>query len=446
MDFLTDFLSRLEKKYPGEKEYHQSVREVFSSILPAIKEDPSTVKEYKILDRLAESEKTLIFKVEWKDTKGKVHVNKGYRVQHSSLLGPYKGGLRFSKDLTLSEVKFLAFEQTFKNSLTALPLGGAKGGADLDPKGLSADDKEAFCKAYARALSPHIGHDLDVAAGDIGVGEREIGFFVGELKKLKERYNPGDLTGKPIHLEGCALRDEATGFGAVYFLKNLLEDLKINIEDLSFCLSGFGSVARGAAIKITELGGKVLTLSGRDGFMLFKNGLPVEGAKKMKAARNEGLSKKHFAEEFGGRFFEGISPFGCVAADVYMPCATQNEIGETEAEGGVKLGLRFLVEGANMPTTPAGLRVFKKSGVCVLPSKAANAGGVATSYLEMMQNKQGESFPPAFVDEKIKYVMQKIYQNANEAAERFNLKGDIFAGANLYAFERLKKAILSLGT
>ena len=442
--YLIDVLERVKKSNPGEPEFIQTVTEVFESIEPVIDQRPDLVAA-GVVDRMVEPERTIIFRVPWVDDSGKVQVNRGYRVQFNSAIGPYKGGLRFHPSVNLSIMKFLGFEQTFKNSLTSLPMGGGKGGSDFDPQGKSDAEVMRFCQSFMTELERHIGADTDVPAGDIGVGAREIGYLFGQYKRLRNEFT-GVLTGKGRPYGGSLIRPEATGFGAVYYTVEMLKTLGEDIKGKTFAISGFGNVAWGAVQKITELGGKVLTISGPDGYIYDKDGVatPEKIAFMLEMRASCRNRVEDYADKFGVPFFKGEKPWG-IKADIMMPCATQNEVGMKEAEAMVANGLKYYVEVANMPTTNEAVAYLKANGVVVAPSKAVNAGGVSVSGLEMSQNSMRYSWSAEEVDEKLKVIMKNIFDASVKAAKTFGMEGNLVAGANIAGFIKVADAMLAQG-
>ena len=388
--YLQEVLETVKKRNAGEPEFIQTVTEVLETIEPVIEQRPDLV-EAGVVERMVEPERQIVFRVPWVDDNGKVQVNRGFRVQFNSAIGPYKGGLRFAPNVYAGIIKFLGFEQTFKNSLTSLPMGGGKGGSDFNPQGKSDGEVMRFCQSFMTELYRHIGPDLDVPAGDIGVGAREVGYLFGQYKRLKNEFT-GVLTGKGITYGGSLIRPEATGFGAVYYTVELLKHFKDDIKGKTFAISGFGNVAWGTVKKITELGGKVVTISGPDGYIYDENGVNTEEKinymLEMRASCRNRV--QDYADKFGVPFFAGEKPWG-VKADIIMPCATQNEVDVAEAEKIVANGIKYYIEVSNMPTTNEAVAYLKANGVIVAPSKAVNAGGVAVSGLEMSQNSMGYS-------------------------------------------------------
>ena len=444
MSYVDRVLDDLKVRYKDQPEFLQTAEEVLDSLRPIIDANPK-YEAASLLERLVEPERVIIFRVPWVDDNGKIQVNRGYRVQFNSAIGPYKGGLRFHPSVNLSIIKFLGFEQTFKNSLTSLPMGGGKGGSDFDPRGKSDKEIMAFCQSFMTELFRHVGPDTDVPAGDLGVGAREIGYMFGQYKRLVNRYE-GVLTGKGLPYGGSLIRPEATGFGAVYYTDEMLKSFGDTIKGKTFAISGFGNVAWGTAMKVAELGGKVVTISGPDGYVYDEEGVTTEEKFNfMLEMRASGRDKvKDYADKFGVPYFEGQKPWG-TKADIIMPCATQNEVGMAEAEQIVANGVKYYVEVSNMPTTNEAVAYLKKNGVIVAPSKAVNAGGVAVSGLEMSQNSMRYSWTAEEVDAKLKQIMYNIYWNSYKAAEKYGMKGDLVAGANLAGFEKVAEAMLAQG-
>ena len=444
MSYVTRILDDLKIRYKDQPEFLQTAEEVLESLRPVINQNPK-YEAASLLERLVEPERVIIFRVPWIDDQGKIQVNRGYRVQFNSAIGPYKGGLRFHPSVNLSIIKFLGFEQTFKNSLTSLPMGGGKGGSDFDPRGKSDNEIMRFCQSFINELYRHIGADTDVPAGDLGVGAREIGYMFGQYKRLVNRYE-GVLTGKGLAYGGSLIRPEATGFGAVYYTDEMLKSFGDDIKGKTFAISGFGNVAWGTAKKVAELGGKVVTISGPDGYVYDEDGVVTEEKLNfMLEMRQSGRDKvKDYADKFGVPYFEGQKPWG-VKADILMPCATQNEVGIAEAEQIVANGVKYYVEVSNMPSTNEAMAYLKKNGVIVAPSKAVNAGGVAVSGLEMSQNSMRYSWTAEEVDAKLKQIMYNIYWNSYKAAEKYGMKGDLVAGANIAGFEKVADAMMAQG-
>ena len=442
--YLLDVLESVKKRNPGEPEFIQTVTEVFESIEPVIERRPDLVSA-GVVERMVEPERQIMFRVPWMDDNGKLQVNRGFRIQFNSAIGPYKGGLRFHPTVNASIMKFLGFEQTFKNSLTSLPMGGGKGGADFDPQGKSDAEVMRFCQSFMIELERHIGADTDVPAGDIGVGAREIGYLFGQYKRLRNEFT-GVLTGKGIPYGGSLIRPEATGFGAVYYTVEMLKSLGEDIKGKTFAISGFGNVAWGTAKKVAELGGKVVTISGPDGYIYDKDGVITEEKinfmTEMRASCRNRV--EDYADKFGVPFFKGEKPWG-VKADILMPCATQNEVGMKEAEAIVANGVKYYVEVANMPTTNEAMAYLKANGVVVAPSKAVNAGGVAVSGLEMSQNSMRYSWSAEEVDAKLKTIMKNIFEASAKAAKEYGVEGDLVAGANIAGFIKVAEAMKAQG-
>ena len=442
--YLVKVMEKVIARNPGETEFHQTVSEVLESLEPVLEKSPEFI-EKGIIDLIVEPERVIKFRVPWVDDQGNVQVNRGYRVQFNSAIGPYKGGLRFHPSVNESIMKFLGFEQTFKNSLTSLPMGGGKGGSDFNPQGKSDAEVMRFCQSFMTELAKHIGADTDVPAGDIGVGAREIGYLFGQYKRLRNEFT-GVLTGKGLPYGGSILRPEATGFGAVYYTVDMLNYFGDDIKGKTFAVSGFGNVAWGAVKKITELGGKVLTISGPDGYVYDPDGVSteekIEYMLEMRASCRNRV--QDYADKFGVAFFAGQKPWG-IKADIMMPCATQNEVGMPEAEAMVKNGLKYYVEVANMPTTNEAIAYLKKNGVVVAPSKAVNAGGVSVSGLEMSQNSMRYSWTAEEVDEKLHMIMHNIFKASLDAAHEYGLGDDLVAGANIAGFLKVARAMLAYG-
>jgi glutamate dehydrogenase (NADP+) len=441
---VEQIMINLERKHPGEVEYLQAVREVLESIEDIVNENPQ-FEAAGIIDRIVEPDRILTFKVPWVGDNGKVNVNIGYRVQFNNAIGPYKGGLRFHPSVNLSILKFLGFEQIFKNSLTTLPMGGGKGGSDFDPKGKSDNEIMRFCQSFMTELQAIIGPETDVPAGDIGVGGREIGFLYGMYKKLRKEHT-GVLTGKGLNWGGSLIRPEATGFGNVYFAKEMLATKGETFEGKRVAISGFGNVAWGAAIKVTQLGGKVVTISGPDGYILDEEGISgdkIEYMLELRASNNDVV--KPYASEFPeAKFFEGKKPWE-VKVDVALPCATQNELNEDDAKMLVANGCYVVGEGANMPCTPEAIEVLLANKVLYSPGKASNAGGVAVSGLEMSQNSMKYAWSEQEVDDKLHTIMKDIH----EACVKYGTEEDGYVnymkGANIAGFIKVANAMLDQG-
>lgn len=441
---LEKIMNDLEKKHPGENEYLQAVREVLESIEEVYNENPH-FESANIIDRIVEPDRILTFKVCWVDDSGKVQVNLGYRVQFNNAIGPYKGGLRFHPSVNLSILKFLGFEQIFKNSLTTLPMGGAKGGSDFDPKGKSNAEIMRFCQAFMLELWKLIGPETDVPAGDIGVGGREIGFMYGMYRKLA-RENTGVLTGKGLNWGGSLIRPEATGFGAVYFAKEMLATRGETFKGKTVAISGFGNVAWGAAIKATELGGKVVTISGPDGYIYDPDGISGEKIEYLLELRasNQDIVKPYSYEFPNAQFHQGKRPWE-VKCDIALPCATQNELGKEDAQTLVKNGVICVAEGANMPSTPEAIEIFLENKILFAPGKAVNAGGVATSGLEMSQNSMKLSWSREEVDSRLHEIMCNIHAACVKHGKDREGYVNYVKGANVAGFLKVANAMLDQG-
>lgn len=445
MSYVSEQLEKVIQKNPDQAEFQQTVTEVLTSLEKVIEQNPQYQKE-GIIERITEPERQIMFRVPWVDDNGNIQVNRGFRVQFNSAIGPYKGGLRFHPSVNLSIIKFLGFEQIFKNALTGLPIGGGKGGSDFDPRGRSDREIMAFCQSFMTELCRHIGPDVDVPAGDIGVGAREIGYLFGQYKKIKGNFENGVLTGKGLSYGGSILRPEATGFGAVYFCNEVLKDNNDTIEGKTFALSGFGNVAWGAAKKIAELGGKAVTISGPDGYIYDADGITGEKVDYMLEMRASGRDKvQDYADKFGVPFYPGEKPWN-VKVDVVMPCATQNEIGLKEAEQIVANGIPYYIEVSNMPTTNEAMEYLQKHKLIIAPSKAVNAGGVAVSSLEMSQNSMRLAWSAEEVDEKLKGIMVNIFKQCSQAAEKYcDDRRNYVAGANIAGFLKVADAMIAQG-
>ena len=445
MEYIERVLTNLKAKNTDQPEFIQAVEEVLESLEPVIKAHPE-YEDMAILERLTEPERTLMFKVPWMDDQGKVQVNRGYRIQFSSAIGPYKGGLRFHPSVNLGIIKFLGFEQIFKNSLTTLPIGGGKGGSDFDPQGKSDAEVMRFCQSFMTELYRHIGPSVDVPAGDIGVGGREIGYLFGQYKRIKDAYENGVLTGKGMTYGGSLIRPEATGFGAVYYGKEVLAHFNDTYEGKTIDVSGYGNVAWGVCIKAKEYGAKVVSISGRDGYVYDPDGINTDEKIDflLKIRSSNDVKLKDYAEKFGCEFHPGEKPWG-LKVDMAFPCATQNEIGEEEAKQLIANGCKYIIEGANMPSTPEAIAYFTANGGTLGPAKAANAGGVAVSALEMSQNSMRYNWTSEEVDEKLHNIMKSIFNNSVAAAEKYGLGFDLIKGANIAGFEKVVEAMISQG-
>ncbi len=443
-EYLNKVYADTVKRNGNEPEFLQAVRDVLESLEPVVAQD-SKFEKHGVVERMVEPERMITFRVSWVDDKGQVQVNRGFRVQFNSAIGPYKGGLRFHPTVNASIMKFLGFEQTFKNSLTGLPMGGGKGGSDFDPRGRSDGEIMRFCQSFMTELAKHIGADTDVPAGDIGVGAREVGYLYGQYKRIRNEFT-GVLTGKGRSFGGSLIRPEATGFGAVYYVKEMLKTFGEEIKGKTFAISGFGNVAWGTAMKVAELGGKVVTISGPDGYVYDADGVVTEEKLNfMLEMRASGRDKvQDYADKFGVPFFAGKRPWE-QKVDVVMPCATQNEVGEEDAKNIVANGVKYYAEVANMPSTDEAIKVLKAAGVVIAPSKAVNAGGVAVSGLEMSQNSMRYSWTAEEVDAKLYQIMADIYKNSWEAAKKYGMEGDLIAGANIAGFEKVADAMIAQG-
>ena len=443
-EYILSLMETVKKRNPGELEFHQAVEEVFASLEPVIEARPDYITS-GVLERMVEPERIIKFRVPWIDDAGKVQVNRGFRIQFNSAIGPYKGGLRFHPSVNESIIKFLGFEQTFKNSLTSLPMGGGKGGSDFDPQGKSDNEVMRFCQSFMTELAKYIGPDTDVPAGDIGVGAREVGYLFGQYKRLRDEFT-GVLTGKGIPYGGSLIRPEATGYGAVYYTVEMLKYFKDDIKGKTFVVSGFGNVAWGTVKKVTELGGKVVVISGPDGYVYDPDGVATEEKinfmLEMRASCRNRV--QDYADKFGVEFFAGQKPWG-VKADVLMPCATQNEVNIEDAKKIVANGIKYYVEVSNMPTTNEAMAYLKENGVIVAPSKAVNAGGVSVSGLEMSQNSMRYSWTAEEVDEKLYMIMKNIFNNSIKAANEYGLGDDLCAGANIAGFVKVAEAMKAQG-
>ena len=445
MSYVDEIIDKVVAQNPGEPEFHQTVKEVLDSLRPVVEANEAKYRKEALLERMTIPERVIMFRVPWVDDKGQAQVNTGYRVQFNGAIGPYKGGLRFHPSVNLSIIKFLGFEQTFKNSLTGLPMGGGKGGSDFDPRGKSDREIMAFCQSFMSELFRHVGPDTDVPAGDIGVGAREVGYMYGQYKRLVNRYE-GVLTGKGRAYGGSLIRPEATGYGAVYYTVEMLKYLGEDIKGKTFAVSGFGNVAWGTVKKVTELGGKVVTISGPDGYVYDPDGINTEEKiAYMLEMRASGRDKvQDYADKFGAQFFAGKRPWE-QKVDVVMPCATQNEVNLDNAKDIVANGVKYYVEVSNMPTTAEAFEYLKANGVVVAPSKAVNAGGVAVSGLEMSQNSMRYSWTAEEVDAKLHQIMSDIFNNSVAAAKKYGMEGDLVAGANIAGFEKVADAMLAQG-
>lgn len=441
--YVESVLETVKKRNQGEKEFQDAVTEVLNSLVPVMEKHPEFI-EANLLERIVEPERQIMFRVPWVDDAGKVHVNRGFRIQFNSAIGPYKGGLRLHPSVNASIIKFLGFEQIFKNSLTGLPIGGGKGGSDFDPKGKSNNEIMRFCQSFMAELYRHIGLDTDVPAGDIGVGGREIGYLYGYYKKLRGANDQGVLTGKGLTFGGSLARTEATGFGLVYFTEEMLKDNGTSFAGKTVVISGAGNVAIYATQKATELGAKVVALCDSNGYIYDPNGINLDVVKDIKEVRRARI--KEYADLVpGSEYHEGCKGIWTIKCDIALPCATQREIDKESAEILVKNGVKCVSEGANMPSTLEAIEVFQSNGVLFGPAKAANAGGVACSALEMSQNCMRLSWTFEEVDEKLQGIMKNIYKNASTAAKEYGHEGNILMGANIAGFMKVATAMMAQG-
>ncbi len=442
MDYVERVLSELKQKNPNEPEFHQAATEILNGLRPVVEKHPEYEKA-ALLERFVEPERVIMFRVPWVDDKGQVHVNKGYRVQFNSAIGPYKGGLRFHPSVNLSIIKFLGLEQILKNSLTGLPIGGGKGGSDFDPKGKSDNEIMKFCQSFMTELYRHIGQDTDVPAGDIGVGGREIGFLFGQYKRIRDEH-VGVLTGRGLSYGGSLARTEATGYGLVYMTQEALRCRGDGFEGKTVVISGSGNVAIYACEKAQSLGAKVVAMYDSNGYIYDKNGIQLDVVKQIKEVERARI-KEYAARVSGAEYHEGCKGIWTIPCDVALPCATQNEIDKESAEILVKNGVKYVGEGANMPSTLEAIALFQKAGVVFLPAKAANAGGVATSALEMAQSSGRLFWTFEEVDSKLKNIMINIYHNMDNAAREYGVEGDYVAGANIAGFLKVADAMMAHG-
>lgn len=440
--YLKTVYEGLAQRNPEQKEFLQAVEEVLESLQPVVEARPE-IQANGIIERLVEPERIVMFRVPWVDDQGKVQVNRGYRVQFNSAIGPYKGGLRLHPSVNLSILKFLGFEQIFKNSLTTLPIGGGKGGSDFDPKGKSDNEVMRFCQSFMTELQRHIGPDTDVPAGDIGVGGREIGYMFGQYKRLRNEFT-GVLTGKAIGSGGSLARTEATGYGLCYFTDEMLKAAGKSFEGKTVVISGSGNVAIYATQKATQLGAKVVALSDSNGYIYDPNGIDYKVIQEIKEVKRARI-KTYLDYVPSAKYTEGCKGIWTIPCDIALPCATQNELDEESAKILIKNGCFAVAEGANMPSTPGAIAQFQGAGILFGPAKAANAGGVATSALEMCQNSARLSWSFEEVDSKLHEIMKTIYKEASEAAKRYGMEGNLVAGANIAGFEKVANAMLWQG-
>ncbi|HSV97650.1 MAG TPA: NADP-specific glutamate dehydrogenase [Spirochaetota bacterium] len=449
MSLINGIIDKVKKQDPEQHEFHQAVKEVLDTLEPTIKKHPEFVKA-GIYERIVEPDRVIMFRVPWVDDKGEVRVNRGFRVQFNNAIGPYKGGLRFHPSVNLGIIKFLGFEQIFKNSLTTLPMGGAKGGSDFDPKGKSDMDVMRFCQAFMRELYRHIGADVDVPAGDIGVGGREIGYMYGYYKKIRNEHT-GVLTGKALEYGGSLIRPEATGYGATYFAAEMLATRGQDMKGKIAAVSGSGNVAQYTVEKVNGLGGKVISLSDSNGTIIDEKGIGADKLEYVMELKNIRRGRiKEYADKYGAKFFDGQDVWDVIReqglkVDLAFPSATQNEISGKNATALVKNGCACVSEGANMPSTPEAVDIFQEYKILYGPGKAANAGGVATSGLEMSQNSMRFSWPREEVDARLQGIMKSIHRSCLDASETYGRKGDYVTGANIAGFIKVAKSMLAYG-
>ena len=440
--YIKEIIEKIKVKDKGEETFIQAVEEVLTSLTPFIEQNPQYI-ENNILERITEPERQIIFKVPWEDDNGKIQVNRGFRVEFNGVLGPYKGGLRFHPSVALDSMKFLSFEQTFKNALTGLPIGGGKGGSDFNPLNKSDREIKRFCESFMNELYRHIGPDKDVPAGDIGVSGKEIGYLFGHYRRLKGAYENGVITGKGFNYGGSRIRPEATGYGVTYFVQEMLKDMNEDIVGKKVAVSGYGNVAWGACKKITELGGKVVTISGKAGYVYAPNGLTEEQVEYMLVLRsNRDVTLKDFASKFGLEFFEGKKPWER-KVDIVIPCAIQNELNLDDAKEILANQVKIVCEGANMPCTPEAIELFEENNILYAPGKAANAGGVAVSALEMSQNSMRYQWSAEEVDAKLHEIMKDIYEKSKEMSEKYNVS--LAKGANIAGFKKVADTMIMQG-
>ncbi|MFO7279460.1 MAG: NADP-specific glutamate dehydrogenase [Thermoanaerobacterales bacterium] len=439
---LTGVFAEVVRRNPGEPEFHQAVREVLESLGPVLAKNPD-LAEYKVIERLCEPERQIIFRVPWQDDSGEIHINRAFRVEFNSALGPYKGGLRFHPSVNLGTIKFLGFEQTFKNALTGMPLGGAKGGADFDPKGRSENEIMRFCQSLMTELYRHLGEYTDVPAGDIGVGTREIGYLFGQYKRITNRYESGVLTGKGVEWSGALVRTEATGYGTVYFVREMLAARGETLDGKVCVVSGAGNVAVHAVEKLVELGAKVVACSDSTGFVVDEKGIDIELLKTVKLHERGRLCD--YAERRPDAVYRDRGSVWEVPCDVALPCATQNELTGRDAATLLRNGCIAVAEGANMPTTPEAARMFQEAGIAFGPGKAANAGGVATSALEMQQNASRDSWSFEYTEARLAEIMARIHETCFMTAEEYGAPGNYVVGANIASFLKVSRAMVALG-
>lgn len=441
--YVADTLAIIDARDPGQAQFKNTVTKVLESVVPVLEAHPE-FKANKILERIIEPERVITFRVPWQDDKGEVQVNRGFRVQMSSAIGPYKGGLRFHPSVNLDILKFLAFEQVFKNALTGLPIGGGKGGSDFDPHGKSDNEVMHFCQSFMTELYRHIGPNVDVPAGDIGVGGREVGYLYGQYKRIRDSYDAGVLTGKRVDFWGSLARTEATGYGLLYFVKNMLEAKGISLKDKTVVVSGSGNVATYAIEKAYQLGAKPITCSDSNGYVYDPNGIDLAALKEIKEVRRARI-KEYVATHPQAEYHEGCSGVWTVKCDIALPCATQGEIDLDSAKALVANGVQAVGEGANMPSSLEAIEYFQANKVLFAPAKAANAGGVAVSALEMAQNSERLQWTFDEVDGKLKDIMENIYKSSKENAEKYADPDDLVAGANITAFLKVAGVMMAHG-
>ncbi len=443
MSYVKSVLEKVKERNSSEPEFIQALEEVFSSLKACIDKHPEYV-EANILERIAEPERQIMFRVPWVDDNGKLHVNRGFRVQYNGSIGPYKGGLRFHPSVYLGIIKFLGFEQIFKNSLTGLPIGGGKGGSDFDPKGKSDAEVMRFCQSFMTEFQRHIGPDVDVPAGDIGVGAREIGYLYGQYRRIRGAFENGVLTGKGLNYGGSLVRKEATGYGLIYFVNEMLKHNNIDIKDKTCVISGSGNVAIYAAEKATEMGAKVVAVSDSSGYIYDEKGINLDTVKRLKEIERKRI-REYLNDHPHAEFHEGWKGIWSVKCDIALPCATQNDISIEEAKNLVENGCIAVGEGANMPTTNDAIEYFLEKGILLAPGKAANAGGVATSALEMAQNSMRHAWTFEEVDEKLKNIMINIHSNAAKASKEYGFGYNLVAGANIAGFKKVADSMIAHG-
>ncbi|SFH31612.1 glutamate dehydrogenase (NADP) [Priestia megaterium] len=442
-NYVNQVFETVKKRNPSESEFHQAVKEVFDSLIPVLIKNPQYINQ-AILERIVEPERVISFRVPWVDDMGNVRVNRGFRVQYSSAIGPYKGGLRFHPSVNASIIKFLGFEQIFKNSLTGQPIGGGKGGADFDPKGKSDGEIMRFCQSFMLELSKYIGPDTDVPAGDIGVGSKEIGFLFGQYKKMRSTFEAGVLTGKGLSYGGSLARKEATGYGTVYFVEEMLKDNNLSFKGSTVVVSGSGNVSIYAIEKAMQLGAKVVACSDSNGYIYVKDGLNLETVKRIKEVEKKRINT-YVNDHPEAVYVESCNGIWTVPCDIALPCATQNEIDQNSAELLVSNGVKAIGEGANMPSTLEAVEIFLENNILFAPAKAANAGGVSVSALEMAQNSIRLSWTFEEVDSKLHAIMKSIYQNSKKAAQEYNAPGNLVVGANIAGFIKVADAMIEQG-